>query len=99
MKRCRSVCRQVELQNSRIVEVGQKLADFLGTGKHPAETGMRVPRVAAKLRLWRFLEHDDLRRSGLFGRHRRFESRAAAADHEYSNIFSSHDSSKLSLAK
>jgi hypothetical protein len=66
--------------------------EFHRRRKTPSETGMGKPRVAAELGLRRFFEHDDLRRACLFSSDRRLKGGAAAADYDYGNVFSSHDS-------
>ena len=80
----------------RVVQLRQESADLVGAGKDPAKSGVRIARVAAELRLRRFLQHHDSWRTGLLGRHRRFKGGAAAADDNYRNVFRSHGSNSPS---
>ncbi len=78
----RRVGRNVQLCKGLVVDVRQELADLLGTGKHPAKSGMGKTRVAAELRLRCFFQHDDFRSARLLGRNRSLEGGAATANHD-----------------
>ena len=80
----------MEFLKQRIVDFGQKRANLIGAGKHPAKARVRVASVATELRLRRFLQHDDSRRARLSRRHRRFEGGAAATDNYNRDVFTSH---------
>src|SRR5438067_474565 len=92
MELFRRVGRDVKLAKYRVVHVRQEPANLFGAGKNPAETGVGKSRVATKLGLRRFFQHNDFRRAGLLRRNRRLESRAATAYNHHWNIFRSHRS-------
>src|SRR5690349_481923 len=83
---------QIELRESRVIYIGQELANLVGARKYPAKSGMREPRVAAEFRLRRLFEHDYLGRAGLFCGHRGFKRRATTAYYDHGYSFSSHHS-------
>src|ERR1051325_6482590 len=83
---------QMELCESRIIDVRQELPNLVRAGKYPAKSGMGEPRVAAEFRLRRLFGHDYLGHAGLFCGHRGFKRRATTADDDHGHSFSSHHS-------
>jgi hypothetical protein len=82
----------MQLLKQRVVHLREEPPNLIGAGKHPPKTGVGIACVTAELRLRRFLEHNDPRRARLFGRHRRFERRAASAYYCYRDVFNLHGS-------
>ena len=48
MELLRGVSGQMELRESRVIDVGQKLANLVGAGKYPAKTSMGESRIATE---------------------------------------------------
>src|SRR5689334_4888873 len=92
MELLRGVSGQMELRESRVIDVGQKLTNLVGAGKDPAKAGMGETRIPAKFRFRRFFEHDHFRGAGLFCRHGGLKGGAATADDDHWDVFSSHGS-------